>query len=305
MPPRIRSAFGLVVLVVALEPTRAVTFTISPIASSALTNRPVSSNFARGHSSHVSGSKMRTSTFGATGLPKRARRRVGRLAHVRAALGRSVPVDDDAPEPLGEPVDVEGRGLVAEREVQRVVGVVRTLGCREDVREGLADVVEERDAVLAHVVQPAACREPAPQHRGRARRHDVREAGDRRVRVEQRHDRVADVVRGEPEVRRERRAPAAQPALAHHHGLRRAGGARREDQHEPVGRRDRDLRQGGARVRARSRRSTRGSRRRRTGRAARPRPRPPTARDGCARSTGRCSRCARRPAPVPIRAGSG
>ena len=57
------------------------------------------------------------------------------------------------------------RALVAERDPQRVVGVVGQLRRREEVRQRLAGVVEIRRAVAADVGQPPGGAEPAAQAR--------------------------------------------------------------------------------------------------------------------------------------------
>ena len=163
-------------------------------------------------------------------LAERAARRARDARHVEAALGRAVAIGDVAPEPFGKALDVERCRLVAERELQRVLGVVELFGRREDVGQRLADVVEERHAVLAHIGQPTARRKLAPQDRGSAARDDVAEPGDLRVRVKQRHDAVAVVGGRETEHLRELRPVDGEPAVSHLHGLRCAGRARGEDQ---------------------------------------------------------------------------
>ena len=75
----------------------------------------------------------------------------GRAQHRGPALGRAVVVDHGAAEAAGEAVDVGLHRLVAEHETQRVLGVVGPLGRGQDVREGLAHVVEVGDAEAAHV----------------------------------------------------------------------------------------------------------------------------------------------------------
>ncbi len=77
----------------------------------------------------------------------------------------------------------------------------------------------------------------------------VSEAGDGRVRVEEGHHRVADVVGRQPEHLRELAAVRREATVPHPHGLGRAGRTRREDQHERVGRAGTGVRQRCTRVR--------------------------------------------------------
>ena len=74
------------------------------------------------------------------------------------ALRRPVAVADGAAEAARELADVAVRRFVAEREPQRIVGVVGLLGCGEDVVQDLAGVGEHRHAVAADVGQ--ACSTP-------------------------------------------------------------------------------------------------------------------------------------------------
>ena len=175
---------------------------------------------------------------------ERTGRGVVGLRHVDATLGGAVAVDDVATEAFREAVDVERRGFVAEPDAQGRVCVVGPSRRGEHVGERLADVVEEGHAVFADVGQETAGRESAAQHGGRARRDRRGVTGDGRVRVEQRHCRVADVVGGEREPAREVRPPAGELAVAHAHGFRGAGGTRCEDEHEHVGGGDLDVRGG-------------------------------------------------------------
>ena len=80
---------------------------------------------------------------------------LGVAVHRDATFGRAVRVDHLDAEAARERVDDLGRSFVAERDPQRVVGVVGPLGLREQVRERLAGVVEVGRAVAADVGQPA------------------------------------------------------------------------------------------------------------------------------------------------------
>ena len=137
-------------------------------------------------------------------------------------------------EPRREPVDVRGCTLVAVHRPQRVVGVVRTLGCGQHVRQRLADIVGVGGAVAAYVGQELRRRELAPQHHRAPACQRHRPADQHGVRVEQRHRHVADVVGPSPN-----RSVIVTPAIAtlpwlQMHRLRVAAGARGEDQHEQV-----------------------------------------------------------------------
>ena len=160
-----------------------------------------------------------------------------------------------------------GEPFVAERDAQRVVGVVGVLGLREQVRERLARVVEVGRAVVADVGEPPRRGEP-PAEPDRARRDDRRRPTDlHRVRVEQRHAHVADVVGAEVHDHRHALAGHEQPALRADDRLRRVGRARREDQRPD--RVDVGLDPGIGRVRVRGERvGERRAERRRAGRPA-------------------------------------
>ena len=104
------------------------------------------------------------------------------------------------------------------------------LGLREEVRERLAGVVEVGRSVAANVAEPPRRREAAAEA-DRARRHERRRPPDlHRVRVEQRHAHVADVVGAEVHDHRHALAGDEQAPLRADHGLRRVRRARREDQ---------------------------------------------------------------------------
>ena len=126
--------------------------TISPTHSSALQQPAVCVELGARAFSLPSSS----TTFTCVG---REAERTGALLGVAvdgdAALGRAVRVDHLDAEPAAERLDDLGRALVAERDAQRVVGVVGLLGLREEVRERLARVVEVGRAVAADVGQPA------------------------------------------------------------------------------------------------------------------------------------------------------
>ena len=163
----------------------------------------------------------------------------------RAALRRSVGIGYRAAEPFGEPGDVRARPLVAERPDERVVGVVRPLRRGQDVRQRLADVVEVRHAEPADVRQEAGRREP-PVGRQRGRRPGRQRrapSSHQRVRVEQRHRQVADVVRSQLVHLGDDPPDASQPSLRAPARLRRPRRARREQQvaealrGDPAGRR--------------------------------------------------------------------
>ena len=219
----------------------------------------------------------------------------GDLRHVDAALGRAVAVDDEAAEAL--PRSGRCRAARPRCRTRSSAGCRRrrVVGRGEDVRERLADVVEERDAVACG--RRAASRSPrtgaAARRSRRPRRRSVNPA-TAALEWNSGIDRVADVVRSRAgSSSASVVAPAAQPALAHRHGLRRAGRARREDEHERVrGRRSR-RRAAPRRRTARARRPTRGSSttKNRVGRARRRRHHR-AARGASARSAGARSRCA-------------
>ena len=85
-----------------------------------------------------------------------ARRIVGGAREADADLAGAVAVDHLAAEARGEGVDVLARRLVAVGEAQRIVGVVGLRRRVHDVGERVADVVEQRRAVAAHVGEEAA-----------------------------------------------------------------------------------------------------------------------------------------------------
>ncbi len=121
--------------------------TISPTHSSALTSRPRASK--RGPRLLLA--VLVDDLHPGPDLAQRA----GALARFpidgNSTFGGSVRIDDVHAEPPGERVHDLGRAFVAERHPQRVVGVVRVLGLREEVAERLARVVEVGRAVVAHV----------------------------------------------------------------------------------------------------------------------------------------------------------
>jgi hypothetical protein len=160
--------------------------------------------------------------------------RTGRLARHALdrdrALRRAVGVDHLAAEALREALEVVLRALVAERDLQRIIGVVGALGRGEDVGERLADVVEERDAVLPHVRQEARRREASAQRHRRAAVHGRSPAGHQLVRVEQRHRLVADVAAADAAVRADVPRDPGEALLGADRRLRLAGGAGGEDQ---------------------------------------------------------------------------
>ena len=162
--------------------------------------------------------------------PERARPLLGVAVDRDAALGRAVRVDDLDAEAAGELLDDLRRALVAERDPQRVVRVVGVLGLGEQVAERLAGVVEVRGAVVPDVGQPARRGELAGQPDARAV-HDRRRPADlHRVRVEERHADVADVVGAEVHDDAHAIAGDEQTALRADHGLRRVRRPAREDQ---------------------------------------------------------------------------
>ena len=83
--------------------------------------------------------------------PEGTRRCPDVAVHGDATFGRAVRVDHFEAEPSCETFDDLGRTLVAERDAQRVVGVVGALGLREEIRERLAGVVGVRRAVVPYV----------------------------------------------------------------------------------------------------------------------------------------------------------
>src|SRR5271165_2027599 len=95
---------------------------------------------------------------------KCAWRRIRCAADRHPALRRPEAVDDKAAEPVSETLDVAGCSLIAVDRTQRIVGVVRTLGCGEHIGQWLADVVGVGGAVATDVRQKSGCRELAPQH---------------------------------------------------------------------------------------------------------------------------------------------
>ena len=157
--------------------------------------------------------------------------------HDHRGLGRAEAVHDVAVEAARELLDVPVAGLVAERDAQRVVGVVGLLGRGQDVGQRLADVVHVRRAVVPDVVEEPGRREPRRHDRRAAARRD-RPAGDDRVGVEQRHRDVADVVAGEREPVDQVGAREQREDVRDLDGLGLAAGARGEDHHERVHRAD-------------------------------------------------------------------
>ena len=150
------------------------------------------------------------------------------------ALGRAVAVPHRAAEAAGEFLDVAGRRLVADRQPERVVGVVGLLGRRQDVVEDLAGVGEHGRPEAADVGKRPRRREPAAggdRDAGGERRCPP---GEERARVEERQRRVDHVTgrRGRRSPRRVRRS--AEPALRAAHRLGQPGRAGREDEEEEV-----------------------------------------------------------------------
>ncbi len=163
-------------------------------------------------------------------VPERTARHIGTPVHRDPALGGAVGVDHLDAETAGEARHDLRRPLVPERDAQRVVGIVGALGLREQVGERLARVVEVGRAVPAHVGEPPRRGEAATE-RDRTRRDDRRRPSHlHRVRVEQRHAHVADVVGAEIHEHRHALAGHQQPALRADDGLRRVGRARGEDE---------------------------------------------------------------------------
>ncbi len=147
-------------------------------------------------------------------------------------LGRAEPVDDLAAEAPGERRDVPVAGLVAEREPQRVVGIVGLLGGGEHVGERLAHVVHVRRAVAAYVGDEPARGELLRQRHAAAGRECGTPSRHHRVGVEQRHRDVEDVVGPEPEALEQVGAREGDLLVGDPHGLGVAARARGEDQHE-------------------------------------------------------------------------
>ncbi len=114
---------------------------------------------------------------------------------------------------------------------QGVVGVVGASRRRQQVGQDLAGVVEPGDAVAAHVGQEPRRAEPTRQRERRAGDQGRSQPGHQRVRVKQRHGRVARRRPGvELEHHRHAVAGGEQPPLGAADGLRGGGGARREQQ---------------------------------------------------------------------------
>ena len=110
--------------------------TISPTHSSALASRPDPSNRARGFSVPSSSTTL-TSHRPWPSAPARV---LGVAVDRDAALGRAEGVDHLDAEAAGELLDDLRGALVAERDPQRVVGVVGPLGLREEVRRAACPV---------------------------------------------------------------------------------------------------------------------------------------------------------------------
>ena len=152
-------------------------------------------------------------------------------------LRRAEAVVDPAAEALRERRDVLLVGLVAERQAQRVVGVVRPLRRGQDVGQRLADVVDVRRPEVPHVVEEPARREPLAERERGAGGQCEAVARHHGVGVEQRHRDVADVVGGDPEHVGEHESREPHLLVGHPHRLRLAARPRGEDQHEQRGRR--------------------------------------------------------------------
>ena len=128
--------------------------------------------------------------------------------------------------------DVAVAGLVAERQPQRVVGVVGPGGRGQDVGERLADVVHVRRAVAAYVGEEAARREPLRQRDATAAAPAPVPSRHHGVGVEQRHRRVEHVIGAEPEPLDQVGAGEGDLLVGDPHRLRVAARAGGEDQHE-------------------------------------------------------------------------
>jgi hypothetical protein len=169
-------------------------------------------------------------------LPERADRGLGRAVELEHLLEA---------EPLHEALDVGRGGAVPEGVAELVPGVVRHLGRdpllvaavllldrAEHVVHGLADVVPVRHAELEAVGHEAR-RGEALAHRERAA-HVERgmKAQVERVRVEERHARVADVVLVERQVARHGHADREHLHVVVDDALREPGRPRRVDDDE-------------------------------------------------------------------------
>src|SRR5262249_3561154 len=128
------------------------------------------------------------------GAPERARRIAVGALDGDADLARAVAVDDLAAEAAREGAQVLARPLVSAGETERAVRVVGALGRVHDVRERAPDVVEERRAVTAYVAQEARLREATREREPAGHGEREPERQDLRVRVEERHGAVDDVV---------------------------------------------------------------------------------------------------------------
>ena len=147
----------------------------------------------------------------------------------------AVALNEVAPETLAEAVAVADRGLGAEGALQRVLGVVGSLGRGEDVGDRLAHVAELGGAEAADVVDEGRGAEAGAGGDGRAHQHRRPPKRHQRVAVEQGHGAVADVIGRVAVAGTRHLGDAGQPALRAAHRLGHARRPRREDQEEERG----------------------------------------------------------------------